>query len=211
MIESFTASENKLRHLEDISNDIINELEPLSFGGDIYLLEADDPDIDKHIEEIKLAEKIGFDTESRPAFIKGQTFPIALVQIATIDTVYLFRIKKSKINSGLIEILNSNSILKIGLGLTTDIKKLKELSRKIEPKNFADLSVMAKSKGFKKSNARSLVARYLNKKLLKSSQITNWAKKTLTDKQIQYAAVDAWSMIPLYSELLNDDTNYLKI
>ncbi len=211
MTESSTASENNLRYLEDISNDIINELEPLLFDGKIYLLNIDDPDIDKHIEEIKQAERIGFDTESRPAFIKGQTYPISLIQIATTDKVYLFRVKKSNIHTGLIDILNSTTILKIGLGLTTDIKKLKELSRKIEPKNFSDLSIMAKSKGLKKSNARSLVARFLNKKLLKSSQITNWAKKTLTDKQIQYAAVDAWSMIPLYLELINDKTNYLDL
>jgi len=196
-----------LENIVSIHNDIITQLEPISFKGKIYIYESQD-DISYPIKEINKKLTIGFDTESRPAFIKGQKFPISLIQIATYEEVYLFKIKNKVITQDLINIINNKNITKLSIGISNDIKKLKELSRKVEPRNFIDLSSIAKGKGLIQTSAKALAAKYLNKHLIKSSQITNWSKKTLSDKQILYAATDAWLMLDLYQCLLDDSNIY---
>ena len=73
---------------------------------------------------------------------------------------------------------------------------------------FIDLSAMAKQKGIVQSGAKALTARYLGRKLVKSSQKTNWAKKNLTDRQLVYAATDAWVCLHILSPLQQDNTDY---
>ena len=46
------------------------------------------------LEEIEKENLIGFDTETRPAFKPGQSYPPSLVQIATGRAVYLLQVQQ---------------------------------------------------------------------------------------------------------------------
>lgn len=189
-----------------ISIEDINSLEPISFPGEIHVVDSLDK-IAYAMKVLNSEEVLGFDTESRPAFIKGQKFPVSIIQLSTLTDAFIFQLKYTHFNDAIINILSNPNIKKVGVGLNDDITRLKNLHN-FKPSNFLDLSTVAKSKGLIQSGARALTARYLGKRLVKSSQKTNWAKKNLTERQLLYAATDAWVCLHIMEPLLNDNTNY---
>jgi len=201
---SFLVSDSDL--INRISSDFINELDALHFTGQIILLQ-DPQEMEFAAEAILLQgiDELGFDTESRPSFHRGVSFPISLIQIGLHDRVYLFHLLEPWIPPTLVEIMANPNIRKIGVGLSGDFHKLKQLVD-FEPQGFIDLSKIAAQKGIIQTGARSLTARYLNKKLVKAARTTNWARPQLSEKQMQYAATDAWVCLVLLP-LLQADTN----
>ncbi|HDP94336.1 MAG TPA: 3'-5' exonuclease domain-containing protein 2 [Candidatus Aminicenantes bacterium] len=190
-----------------ISKDFINTLPPLRFRGHIELINRPDQ-IRKATRHLRRHRVLGFDTESRPAFKKGESYPVSLIQLATPDTVYLFHLTHIEIDDRLAKILASKRIKKVGIALNNDLDKLSEL-RPMKAAGFVDLSRIASEKGIVQQGARSLAARYLHQRLIKSSQRTNWARRELTEKQKLYAATDAWVCLEIYFLLLADNRTYL--
>lgn len=191
-----------------ISSDFINDLEVLVYTGPVILLQ--DPEEMEYAAEAILLQgidELGFDTESRPSFQRGVTFPISLIQIALPDRVYLFHLLEPRIPPSLVEIMANPTIRKIGIGLSGDFSKLRQLVD-FEPQGFIDLCKIAAQKGIIQTGARSLTARYLGKKLVKAARTTNWARPQLSEKQMQYAATDAWVCLSLYPLLLSDTNEY---
>lgn len=189
-----------------ISKDYINSLPPLRYNGPIEMINR--PELVKPaVKRLKRQRLLGIDTESRPAFKKGESYPISLIQIATPDTVFLFHLPHIELSDGLVKILSSRRIRKVGIALNNDLDKLGEL-RSFRPAGFIDLSKIASEKGIIQQGARSLVARYMHQRLIKSSQRTNWARRELTEKQKLYAATDAWICLRMYPLLLADKRKY---
>lgn len=149
------------------------------------------------------ADVLGFDTESKPTFQKGEvsTGP-HLVQLATDDIAYLFQIGAIP---GVLEtnvlkaVLESPDILKVGFGLLDDIKRLRS-KLGIETANVLDLSTAMRRNEKNPLGAKTAVARHFGQALQKSKRITttNWAMPRLSDKQILYAADDAHVALKLY-------------
>jgi ribonuclease D len=144
---------------------------------------------------------LGFDTESKPTFLKGEvsTGP-HLVQLATDDTAYLFQIGAAPAVELLKAVLESKSILKVGFGLSDDVKRLK-IKLGIEAQNVLDLSTALRKKNERNTlGAKTAVARYFGQSLAKSKKITttNWALPRLSEKQILYAADDAHVALKIY-------------
>jgi len=161
------------------------------------------------LKKIFREKRVGFDTESRPAFRQGQSFPISLVQIATKKTAYLFRLNGNGLEEILEPLLTSDKIKKIGIGLEHDITKMKSFNG-IVLAGLTDLSAIARIKGIIQTGARGLTARYLGKRLVKNAQTTNWARSELSEKQKIYAATDAWVCLKLYKKMKKDKTDYRK-
>ncbi len=198
--------ENEL--INRISSDFINDLDALRYDGPVILLQ--DPQEMEYAAEAILLQginELGFDTESRPSFQRGVTFPISLIQIAMPDRVYLFHLLEPWIPPSLVEILANPNIRKVGVGLSGDFSKLRQLVD-FEPQGFIDLSKIAAQKGIIQTGARSLTARYLGKKLVKAARTTNWARPQLSEKQMQYAATDAWVCLVLLPLMLLDNNEY---
>jgi len=191
-----------------LSKEYINSLPIIKFSGNVSVI--DDIDSAEYaIEFLKNEEFIGFDTESRPAFKKGEVYPISLIQFATLDKAFLFQIDKTGFFDSLKELLENNKIKKIGIGIDADNKKLAELSAGIKTAGFIDLKKLAEEKGIVQSGARALSARYLKHRITKSAQRSNWANSVLTNKQIKYAATDAWICVKIYPLLLKDKFKYI--
>ena len=188
------------------SRDYINSLPIIRFSGEVKVV-TDEEEAEEALIQLLKENIIGFDTESRPSFTRGKTYPISLVQFSTEETAYLFQLKKTGFPDKLVELLESASISKIGVGLKNDIEKLQEL-RNFKEGGFIDLSKIAAEKGIIQVGLRGLTARYIHHRITKTAQKTNWALPQLTRKQQIYAASDAWICLIIYPLLLKDTTNY---
>ncbi len=151
------------------------------------------------------ADVIGFDTESKPTFAKGEvsTGP-HLVQLATDELAYLFQIgspaSAQTALTVLKPVLESETILKVGFGLGDDLKRLRA-KLGVETHNVLDLSTALRRRGERNTlGAKTAVARFFGQKLQKSRRITttNWALPQLSDKQVLYAADDAHVALRIY-------------
>ncbi len=134
---------------------------------------------------------LGFDTETRPTFKKGEIYPPSLLQLASDNEVFIFQLKHLGLVKPLHDILADPAILKVGVSLDYDIRELKKLSP-FEAKGFTDLANLAKKVGIKNHGLRGLAAVFLGFRISKKAKTSNWGKDVLTPRQIQYAATDAW-------------------
>jgi ribonuclease D len=189
-----------------LEREYINSLDILRFEGKIHIID-NDRKLKETIRKLIKFNKIGFDTETKPSFKKGIVNPLAIIQFATKEEAYILQLKFIKNLTPLVQIFESTNIKKIGVGLKDDLKKLKELLE-FEPNSFIDLSKIAESKGIIQTGLRALSSRYLQKRISKTSQKSNWSADKLTEKQKIYAATDAWAALMIYDLLINDNIDY---
>lgn len=143
---------------------------------------------------------LGVDTETRPAFRKGVHHNVALLQVSTHDTCFLFRLCRTGITADIKRLLEDRTVPKIGLSLHDDMMMLHKVAD-FEPGNFIDLQNHVREIGVEDMSLQKLYANFFGKKISKGQQLTNWEADVLTEKQKLYAATDAWTCIRLYEEL----------
>ncbi len=182
-----------------ISNDEINALPLGAFEGKTIIV-SEEKKIIHAFDEIKEHEVVGFDTETKPVFVRGQQNKVALMQVALPDKVFLIRLKQTGITPHLIEFLESDSILKAGVALRDDIKALQRLKH-YKPGGFIELASMSKEAGLQVESVKKLTALLLGFRISKSAQTSNWEAEVLHEKQISYAATDAWVCLQIYNKL----------
>jgi Ribonuclease D len=149
---------------------------------------------------------IGFDTETRPAFKKGVHRKIALMQLATEDTCFLFRLNIIDIPEDLRKILVNPDIRKIGLSLKDDFSAIRKRIQ-LEPQNFVELQSFVKKFGIEDNGLQRIYAIMFGEKISKGQRLSNWEADVLTEAQQKYAALDAWACLQIYNKLtrLNPD------
>ncbi len=152
------------------------------------------------LDDIRKERVVGFDTETRPAFKKGERYDPALVQVATAQAVYLFQLRRVDVIPGLAELLSAPGIVKAGVAVARDLLELKEVFSFAE-KNIIDLGAQARRRGLEQTGVRNLAGIFLGYRVAKGSRTSNWAAATLTPAQIAYAATDAWICRELYLRL----------
>jgi ribonuclease D len=179
-----------------ITDEELSEL-PLSiFEGKIHLVEKVE-EFTAAVNYLKKQPILGFDTETRPAFKKGQSHQVALLQLSTADEAFLFRTNMIGISPGLIKILSSPSILKIGVAIRDDIKILQKIAP-FKPGGFVELQEMVKLFGIENFSLKKLAAIVHGVRISKSQRLTNWEATVLTEQQQAYAATDAWIAYMIY-------------
>jgi ribonuclease D len=183
----------------NITKEEINLLDILEFKGKIHLIE----DLDAFSTLYSIIENqayIGFDTESKPNFVKGEKNKVAMIQIAIPDNVFLFRLNKIGFAQELVDILENEKIRKVGVAIKNDARELQSL-KQYKPKGFLELPDLSSKFGIQANGLRSLAAVILNGRISKSAKITNWEAEFLTEKQLIYAATDAWACLKMYERL----------
>jgi ribonuclease D len=179
-----------------ISKAEINELPLIAWQGRIEILNTIE-EMTAAVELLKSETILGFDTETRPTFKKGDYHPPALVQLGTPDCVYLFRISETKTLAPLIPILESEDILKSGVAIKDDVKELRAMED-FRPAGFIEIADITLKLGYENRGLRALAGLILGGRISKAAQVSNWARSELDNKQIRYAATDAWISRDLY-------------
>ncbi len=193
-----------------MSREEINHLPLRHFTGAIHAV-ADDAAASSAIAELRKERILGFDTESRPAFRRGESYPVSIVQLAGRDAAYIFQIKHlHEGRDALWRLFRDASILKVGVAIGQDLAKLREIAP-FEPAGFVDLAEATSRLGIQNNGLRGLCSIVLGFRISKGAQRTNWARDPLTPSQLLYAATDAWAGREVYLELvrrglLNADT-----
>ena len=147
---------------------------------------------------------IGVDTESRPSFQRGIHYPTALVQIATHERCYLFRLTHIGMPQELADIFADPKICKVGLAFKDDINGLRR-RRNFTPANCIDIQSMVARYGILDLGLQKIFAICFGKKISKSQQLTNWENSHLTPEQARYASTDAWATLLIYEDLLEHE------
>lgn len=187
-----------------IGDEEISEMPLFSYEGRITIIDKV-CDIVDATQELKRWPYIGFDTETKPAFQKGVTHSIALLQLSSPEQVYLFRLNKTGLTTELADILASEDIVKIGVGIRDDVRGLRHL-REFMPKQFLDLQVYVKAFGIEEMSFSKLMAIIFNVRISKRQRTTNWEAPMLTSAQIHYAATDAWGALKMHEALVKGDS-----
>lgn len=166
------------------------------YEGDVSVV-ATPAELERAIAELAGEGVVGLDTETRPAFRKGESYLPVLIQVATARKVHVFQLSQVDCSAAAAELLGSKSVIKAGIGLKYDLGQLK-LRFPFEEAAVVDLGDAAKRHGFQQSGLRNLVGLFLGFRISKGAQTSNWAARQLTAQQIQYAAMDAWACRELY-------------
>lgn len=167
------------------------------FEGRIFVI-CTETETGKAVEYLRQQRMVGVDTETRPSFRRGTTHKVALLQIATADTCFLFRLNRIGMPASLQEFLMGDT-LKIGLSLKDDFMMLRR--RKdvhAEEGNWIELQDYVKRFGMEDQSLQKIYANLFGKKISKSQRLSNWEADTLTESQMKYAATDAWACVEIY-------------
>jgi ribonuclease D len=144
---------------------------------------------------------LGFDTETRPAFKKGQKHKVALLQVSTRDTCFLFRLNRIGLCPAVLRLLETSKIKKVGLSWHDDLLALHKRGE-FNAQGFIDLQNHMDELGVKDRSLAKLYANFFGERISKREQLSNWEADVLSEKQINYAATDAWACVRLYEEYL---------
>ena len=182
-----------------IEKSVISTLPPCDIVGEIIVIDRPE-DVAAAIDDLKQCPLIGFDTETRPSFRRGESNTISLLQLATDRRAYLFRLKKIGPNQLLKDLLESEEHMKVGLSVHDDFHSLNRWMP-CRPKNFIELQKYVKAFGIEEMSLQKIYAIVFNKKISKRQQLSNWEADQLTLAQQQYAAIDAWACRDIYYKL----------
>jgi len=185
-----------------ITSDEINALPLHAFSGTVTVIQDKD-ELPHAFREISKHRIVGFDTETKPVFVKGQRHLVALMQIALPNQVFLIRIKFTGVTPDIVSFLENDKILKAGVGVRDDIKAL-QILKKFTAAGFVELADIARNAGLEVESVKKLTALLLGFRISKSAQTSNWEADKFDSKQISYAATDAWVCLNIYQKLLGD-------
>ncbi len=182
------------------NKEAIHELPQVLFTGRIIVITSEKK-AEKAVDFLLKQSILGVDTETRPVFRKGQSYKVSLLQVATHDTCFLFRLNILGITPSIKRLLENTETKMIGLSWHDDLLALHKRSD-FKKGNFIDLQDIVGDLGIKDLSLQKLYANLFRQKISKRQRLTNWNNETLSEKQKEYAATDAWACIQLYEEIM---------
>ncbi|MCH5227613.1 MAG: 3'-5' exonuclease domain-containing protein 2 [Muribaculaceae bacterium] len=182
-----------------ISKDKLASLPIAGYPGKIVMID-NQKKLEQAVKNLNSMPVIGFDTETRPSFRRGQSYKVALIQLATPECCYLFRTNEIGYPKELIEILENPGITKVGLSVHDDFLHLRRVTE-IEPHGFIDLQSYVKEFKIADNSLSRLYGILFGERISKGQRLTNWEQAELTESQQAYAALDAYACIRIYEFL----------
>ncbi|MDR1746989.1 MAG: 3'-5' exonuclease domain-containing protein 2 [Tannerella sp.] len=183
-----------------ISKEEVAKMPVEAYPGKIIVIDCP-AQMEKAVKRLYSNRYVGFDTETRPNFSKYSNHKVALIQIATDDICYLFRLNLLHgIPQPLEEFLKNEQVMKIGLSLLDDFHSLRKLIP-IENQGYVDLQKIVPSFGIQEASLQKIYAILFGKKISKRARLSNWETDKLTPPMQQYAALDAWACLRIYQYL----------
>ena len=190
-----------------ISKADVSTLPYETFDGNIVVVDNEQK-VDSAVSYLAGQSIIGFDTETKPTFKPGDTNKVALMQLATQDTCFLFRLNMIGYPNKLGDILCNPNIKKVGLSLHDDFLAMRKRTGQ-DFENFIDLQQFSNKFGIVDNSLQRIYAILFGKKIRKNQRLSNWEARTLTPAQQSYAALDAWACLRIYNHLMNSHDDNL--
>lgn len=184
---------------KSITKEEIAGFEIEEYSGQIVVIQTEE-DADEAIDFLSGFSFLGFDSETRPAFRKGRINEVALIQLATNEICFLFRLNKIGFPDSLNQLLSNPDILKIGLSLKDDFSTIRRRTP-FTPQGFIDLQSLAPQYDIDDISLQKMYALLFEKKISKGQRLTNWEAEELSESQLKYAALDAWACLKIYETL----------
>lgn len=170
----------------------------VEYPGRIFVIYTE-AEADKAIAFLKNQPIVGVDTETRPSFKRGMSHKVALMQISTEDTCFLFRLNRIGMPASLQEFLQSDT-MKVGLSLKDDFQVIRRRKNvHAEEGNWIELQDYVARFGIEDRSLQKIYANLFGQKISKSQRLSNWEAETLSESQQQYAAIDAWACVKIYN------------
>jgi Ribonuclease D len=191
-----------MTYQSSISKESIASLPTAAFDGKIIVVHSVE-ELEYAVDYLSARPLIGFDTETKPAFTRGQTHKVALLQLSTDEICFLIRLNELGLPQILVDLLNNTSVKKIGLSLRDDFKALRKRAH-IHPDSFIDLQDVVLDYNIKDQSLQKIYAILFGKRISKSQRLSNWEAAELTPAQQLYAATDAWACHQIYQKLTQD-------
>lgn len=186
-----------IRIKNTVSKAEVAALDKEQFQGRIYVIYTE-ADANKAVDYLNRQQMVGVDTETRPSFKRGLVHKVALLQISTEETCFLFRLNRIGMPPSLQEFL-TNDVLKIGISLKDDFMMLQKRKKvHAEEGNWIELQEYVGRFGIDDRSLQKIYANLFGKKISKAQRLTNWEAETLTEGQMIYAATDAWACVKIY-------------
>lgn len=181
---------------------LLPPFEALGFRDIIEIISAEDAA--RAQRELLSAGVVGFDTESKPTFVKGHisTGP-HVAQFSTPERAYVFMLHHAESRRAAIALIHARELKKVGFGLSDDLRRIR-IKLGIEPQSVVDLESLFREKGFGRGvGVKVGVAIVFKRRFMKSKKAStsNWMRHRLSDAQLLYAANDAYAAIRVYHAL----------
>ena len=187
-------------YIQHISKDLLQWMPVAAFEGEVVVVDREEQ-VAEAVAYLRTQPVIGVDTEARPSFQRGVHYPTALVQIASHERCYLFRLTHIGMPQELADLFADPAIRKVGLAFRDDINGLRR-RRDFTPANCVDVQSMVARYGILDLGLQKVFAICFGKKISKSQQLTNWENTHLTPEQARYASTDAWATLLIYEDLI---------
>lgn len=189
----------------NITEEELQEVEIEQLSEPVVVIDetTSDTQLQKIVEEIRHADVIGMDTETKPAFKRGVHHKVSLLQVAIPGKVYLFRLPRildSEEKRDYLSFLWSEAPVKVGVGIGDDTKALLS-DYKMETHNFCELRHLSSAAGIEVLALSKIYAVLFNRRLSKAQRLTNWEAPVLSAPQCTYAALDAVAGLKIYLAL----------
>lgn len=178
----------------------INALPLVKFPGKITVV-LNEFEAERAVDYLLSCDILGVDTETRPAFRRGQNHKVALLQVSTRTQCFLFRLNHLGLPQPLLRLLSNKDVPMVGLSWHDDLMALHRREN-FSPGWFIDIQDIIANIGIEDKSLQKLYANLFGEKVSKRQRLTNWEADVLTDKQKEYAAIDAWACINLYDEIM---------
>lgn len=178
----------------------ISTLPRFAYEGRIVVVQSES-EAERAVSILRRSPLLGIDTETRPAFKRGESHKVALLQIANEEVCFLFRLNETGFLPCLVQLLSDPSVLKVGLSLHDDFLMLRRREEAFVPAGYIDLQDYVKNMGIEDMSLQKLYANVFQMRISKGARLSNWESDVLTEGQKVYAATDAVACIQLYKEL----------
>lgn len=192
--------EQRQPYVLSISKEQLAQLPVTEYDGNIKLIERPE-DVERAVKALRSSDIIGFDTETRPSFKKGQTNLVSLLQLSTRSTCYLFRLNHIGLPDEVREILEDPDLPKVGLSVHDDFHNLTKICEQLKPAGFIELQQYVRQFDIADKSLTKVCGLVFGRRISKGQRLSNWEAEDLSEGQMAYASLDAMICIDLYEYL----------
>ncbi|MDE7403024.1 MAG: 3'-5' exonuclease domain-containing protein 2 [Muribaculaceae bacterium] len=175
------------------------ELPAAVYGGKITIV--DTPELlQQAVATLSKSKVLGFDTETKPSFKRGEHYSVSLLQLACDEECFLIRLNKVAVTEELKKLLENQDILKVGVSIHDDFHQLKKLFD-MDPQGFVELQTYVKKYNIADNSLSRIYAIIFGNRISKGQRLTNWEASQLNEHQQEYAALDAVACLRIWYHL----------